>query len=139
MAFVDFPFDKVAYLPNVIALSSYRDLPGRGQFRAKLGIDDQAKIVLFLGRIHQIKNLETLLAAFGKVEQAVDCPAKLVIAGPDGGHLHAIKSLASQLEVENVVFPGPLYEREKLEAYVDADVFLLASYYESFGIVVLKH
>jgi len=53
--------------------------------------------------------------------------------------LHAIKSLASQLEVENVVFPGPLYEREKLEAYVDADVFLLASYYESFGIVVLKH
>jgi glycosyltransferase involved in cell wall biosynthesis len=38
------------------------------------------------------------------------------------------------------VFPGPLYKREKLEAYVDADVFVLPSKdrYESFGNVVLE-
>jgi glycosyltransferase involved in cell wall biosynthesis len=36
------------------------------------------------------------------------------------------------------VFPGPLYEREKLEAYADADVFVLPSYYESFGNVALE-
>jgi glycosyltransferase involved in cell wall biosynthesis len=138
-AFADLPFNKVAYLPNVVDLSNYRDLPGRGQFREKLGIDDQVKIVLFLGRINAIKNIETLLAAFSKVKRAVNCPAKLVIAGPDEGHLQALKSLAHQLEVENdVVFPGPLYEREKLEAYVDADVFVLPSHYESFGIVALE-
>ena len=106
-AFVDFPFTKVAYLPNVVDLSSYRDLPGRGQFRAKLGLDDQVKIILFLGRIHQVKNIETLLAAFSKVRRTVKCPVKL-------------------------------YEREKLEAYVDADVFVLPSHYESFGNVALE-
>ena len=138
-AFVDFPFTKVAYLPNVVDLSSYRDLPGRGQFRAKLGLDDQVKIILFLGRIHQVKNIETLLAAFSKVRRTVKCPVKLVIAGSDEGPLQTLKSLANQLEVENdVVFPGPLYEREKLEAYVDADVFVLPSHYESFGNVALE-
>jgi glycosyltransferase involved in cell wall biosynthesis len=51
----------------------------------------------------------------------------------------ALKSLANQLGVEdNVVFPGPLCEREKLEAYVDAAVFVLQSHYESFGNVVLE-
>jgi glycosyltransferase involved in cell wall biosynthesis len=138
-SFVDFPFNKVAYLPNVIDLSSYMDLPLRGQFRAKLGMDDQVKTVLFLGRIHPIKNIETLLAAFSKVKRTVSCPVKLVIAGPDDGYLQTLKSLANQLEVENdVVFPGPLYEREKLEAYVDADVFVLPSHYESFGNVALE-
>jgi glycosyltransferase involved in cell wall biosynthesis len=138
-ALVDFPFNKVAYLPNVVDLSSYRDLPGKGQFRAKLGMDDQVRIALFLGRIHPIKNLETLLAAFSKVKRAVNCPVKLVIAGPDEGHLQTLKSFAKQLGVENdVVFPGSLYEREKLEAYVDADVFVLPSHYESFGNVALE-
>ncbi len=138
-AFVDFPSNKVAYLPNSIDLSGYRDLPGRGQFRAKFGMDDQVKTVLFLGRIHPIKNIETLLAAFSKVKQAVNCPVKLVIAGSDEGPLQTLKSLAHQLEVENdVVFPGPLYGREKLEAYVDADVFVLPSHYESFGNVALE-
>lgn len=138
-AFIDFPFNKVAYLPNVVDLMSYRDLPERGHFRAKVGMDNQVKAILFLGRIHPVKNIETLLAAFSKVKRTVECPVKLVIAGPDEGHLHTLKSLANQLEVENdVVFPGPLYEREKLEAYVDADVFVLPSYYESFGNVALE-
>jgi len=138
-AFSDFPFNKVAYLPNVVDLSSYRDSPARGQFRAKLGMDGQVKTVLFLGRIHRIKNLETLLAAFSKVRRALNFPVKLVIAGPDEGHLQTLKLLAHQLDVENdVVFPGPLYEREKLEAFVDADVLVLPSHYESFGNVVLE-
>jgi glycosyltransferase involved in cell wall biosynthesis len=138
-AFADFPFEKVVCMPNYVDLKSYQNLPQRGQFRAKHAISERAKTVLFLGRIHPIKNIETLLAAFSNVKRTVNCPVKLVIAGPDEGHLQTLKSLARQLDVENdMVFPGPLYEREKLEAYVDADVFVLPSHYESFGNVALE-
>jgi glycosyltransferase involved in cell wall biosynthesis len=137
--FVDFPLDNVIYLPNYVDLRTYEHLPETGQFRRKHGIDKTAKIVLFLSRIHEIKGADLLVAAFSRAKLAVDFPVKLVIAGPDGGYTRTLKSLAKELEVDDdVVFPGPLYEREKLEAYVDADVFALPSRYESFGNVVLE-
>jgi glycosyltransferase involved in cell wall biosynthesis len=139
--FPDFPLDKVVHLPNYVDLESYEDLPARGQFRRKHNIDENAKIALFLSRIHERKGADLLVATFSKVKQTVDFPVRLVIAGPDEGYLQNLKSLAKRLRVENeVLFPGPLYGREKLEAYVDADVFVLPSKdrYESFGNVVLE-
>jgi glycosyltransferase involved in cell wall biosynthesis len=139
--FADFPLDKVVHLPNYVDLNSYEDLPARGQFRRKHGIDEHAKIVLFLSRIHERKGADLLVAAFSRLKRTVDFPVKLVIAGPDEGYSATLKSLARELEVDNYVeFPGPLYEREKLEAYVDADVFVLPSKdrYESFGNVALE-
>ena len=139
--FPDFPLDKVVHLPNYVDLESYEDLPARGQFRRKHNIDENAKIALFLSRIHERKGADLLVATFSKVKQTVDFPVRLVIAGPDEGYLQNLKSLAKRLRVENeVLFPGPLYGREKLEAYVDADIFVLPSKdrYESFGNVVLE-
>lgn len=137
--FADFPLDKVVHLPNYIDLRSYEHLPQAGQFRRKHGIDEPAKIVLFLSRIHEIKGADLLVAAFSRIKRAVNFPVKLVMAGPDEGYLRTLKSLAKDLKVDNdVIFPGPLYGREKLEAYVDADVFTLPSRYESFGNVVFE-
>jgi glycosyltransferase involved in cell wall biosynthesis len=140
-AFADFPLEKVVHLPNYIDLSSYANLPGRGHFRKKYGIDNNAKMVLFLSRIHERKGADLLMAAFSRVERAVNSPINLVVAGPDEGYLKILKLLAKKLDIDNqVVFPGPLLESEKLEAYVDADVFVLPSKdrYESFGNVVLE-
>jgi len=39
---------------------------------------------------------------------------------------------------DKVLFTGPLYGQEKLQAYVDADVYVLPSVYEIFGITVLE-
>lgn len=65
----------------------------------------------------------------------------LVIVGLDDGFLPALKRQIKDLKIgDKVMFPGPLYEKDKLEAYVDADVFVLPSKdrYESFGNVVLE-
>lgn len=140
-AFADFPLDRVVHLPNYVDLRSYEDLPERGHFRRKYNIDERVKIVLFLSRIHERKGADLLVAAFSKAKQTMDFPAILVIAGPDEGNVRTLKSLARKLAVENhVIFPGLLSSREKLEAYVDADVFVLPSRdrYESFGNVVLE-
>ena len=139
--FPDFPLDKVIHLPNYVDLESYEDLPAKGQFRSKYNIDENAKIVLFLSRIHERKGADLLIAAFSILKRTVDFPLRLVIAGYDEGYLQALKSLAKRLRVENeVLFSGGLDETEKLWAYVDADVFVLPSKdrYESFGNVVLE-
>lgn len=140
-AFADFPLEKVVHFPNYIDWNTYVDLPESGHFRKKYGIDNNAKVVLFLSRIHERKGADLLIEAFSMVKRDVEFPLKLVVAGPDEGYLGTLRALAKKLEVENdVVFPGPLYEHEKLEAYVDADVFVLPSkdHYESFGNVVLE-
>lgn len=136
-----FPFtkDKIVNIPNGIDLETYRNLPNKGEFKRKYMINKNKKIILFLSRIHERKGADILIEVFAKLKKDID--AKLVIAGPDEGYLNRLKSIAKKLNVENdVIFPGPLYGNDKLEAYVDADIFTLPSKdgYESFGNVVLE-
>ena len=64
---------------------------------------------------------------------------KLVIVGPDEGYLLSLKKLTADLKIDNkVIFTGPLYEKNKLEAYIDADIFVLPSTYETFPIAVME-
>ncbi|OYT43620.1 MAG: LPS biosynthesis protein [Candidatus Aenigmarchaeota archaeon ex4484_56] len=130
---------KIVFIPNSINLEEFKNLPKKGEFRKKYGIKETEKIILYLGRIHKRKGLDLLVEVFSKLEKNLNI--KLVIAGPDDGYLNYLKNLAKSLKVEKkVIFPGPLFEKDKLKAYVDADVFILPSKdkYESFGNVVLE-
>ena len=55
------PKEKIAIIPNGIDLSEYADLPPEGIFKKKFNMDENEKIVLYLGRIHRIKVLTFLL------------------------------------------------------------------------------
>ena len=130
--------DKINIIPNGINVSAFGDLPKSGEFRLKYGLDDSQKIILFLGRINKIKGLDLLANAFADISEDFG-EVKLVIAGPDHGYLPTLKKLIKELEIEEkVLFTGPLYERDKLEAYVDADVYVLPSIYETFPNTVLE-
>ena len=132
--------EKVVRIPNGIDLGTYQNLPQKGEFRKKYSINADEKIILFLSRIHERKGADILVEAFSKLKSEFE-NVKLVIAGPDEGYLDKLKLIVSKLDIEGeVIFPGPLYEKDKLEAYVDADVFVLPSKdrYESFGNVVLE-
>ncbi len=129
--------EKIAIVPNGIDLSEYNDLPSKGVFRKKFGIDSE-KLVLYLGRIHKIKGVDILVRAFANIVEKLGA-AKLVVAGPDDGYLGELESLIRALKIENnVLIIGPLYGRDKLEAYVDADVYVLPSRYETFPMSVLE-
>jgi glycosyltransferase involved in cell wall biosynthesis len=132
--------EKIVHMPNGIDLETYQNLPQKGEFKKKYSINADEKIILFLSRIHERKGADTLIEAFTKLKSEFE-NAKLVIAGPDEGYLDKLKLIVSKLNIESdVIFPGPLYEKDKLEAYVDAGVFVLPSKnrYESFGNVVLE-
>ena len=129
---------KIEIVPNGIDLSEFDNLPERGEFRRKYNLGSDQKIILYLGRIHKIKGLDLLARAFADLSKPLD-DAKLVIVGPDYGYLPSLKKLVVDLEIsDKVLFTGPLYGQEKLKAYVDADVYVLPSVYDIFGVTVLE-
>ncbi len=129
---------KIEIVPNGIDLSEFDNLPQRGGFRKKYNLSSDQRIILYLGRIHQIKGLDLLAKAFADLSRALD-NIRLVIVGPDDGYLPTLKRLVANLGIgDKVLFTGPLYGREKLEAYVAADVYVLPSLYEIFGVTVLE-
>jgi glycosyltransferase involved in cell wall biosynthesis len=130
------PFSKIVVRRNGIDVPS--PLPEPGEFRKRLDITTNVKIVLFLGRLVQKKCPELAIEAFAdwRGESGDETPAVLVLAGPEEetGYVRHLEALANKLGLRGrVLFPGALYERAKWAAYRDADVFVLPSQNENFG------
>jgi len=108
----------------------------RGAFRRTLGIAEDAKLILFLGRLAEKKSPDLLLRAFALLQQGdVGKGSHLVFAGPDEGGMQArLTQMAEQLGVARLVkFAGAIFGDAKWAAYRDADVFVLPSQNENFG------
>ena len=132
------PNNKIEIVSNGINLSEYENLPEKGEFRKKYLIRDDEKIILYLGRLHKIKGIDILINAFSSIVEKIS-NVKLVIAGPNDGFLSILKKQTEDLKIsDKILFTGPLYERNKLEAYVDADIYVLPSVYETFPMTVLE-
>jgi glycosyltransferase involved in cell wall biosynthesis len=110
--------------------------PPRGKFRAALDIPEQARLILFLGRLSLKKSPELLLQAFGNLLQRMgEHTLMLAFAGPDENNMqqHLAVTAARLGIAARVKFSGPLYGDDKWAAYRDADVFVLPSQNENFG------
>ena len=96
------------------------------------------RILLFLGRIHPIKGVDNLLMAWQAVEHRFP-DWELHVAGPDNdGYLPEMKALAEHLHSKRVVFRGPLFGEKKWHAYRTADLFVLPTHTENFGVTVAE-
>jgi glycosyltransferase involved in cell wall biosynthesis len=142
---------RIAVIPNGVEMQAFPGTP-RGLKPAS-----RTRQVLYLGRLHPLKGLELLLDAWkgvggtnnGRLEA---CPTgrhdrleacttgwELVIAGPDEQGTRAkLEAQARGLGLANVTFPGPLYGEEKAKALAEADLFVLPSRTENFGIAVAE-
>lgn len=92
--------------------------------------------ILFLSRIHPKKGINFLLEAFSKI----DSKYQLTIAGEgDKNYVNELKQLAQRLNIsERVAFVGGIYGDEKWKLLRQADVFVLPTHSENFGIVVAE-
>lgn len=130
--------ERIVPVRNGLDLSEFAILPSQGTFRRKLGLPDEARIVLFVGRLHLIKGIGVLVDAF-RSTATTDCSVVLVIAGPDGGAQSDLRAQVDALGLQDrVIFAGPLYGAEKLAAYVDAGVVASPGVYEIFGLVAFE-
>jgi glycosyltransferase involved in cell wall biosynthesis len=110
--------------------------PPRGKFRASHRIPEQAKLILFLGRLSLKKSPELLLQAFGNLPERIgEHILMLAFAGPDENSMQQrLVTTAYHLGITSrVIFSGPLYGDDKWAVYRDADVFVLPSLNENFG------
>ena len=108
-------------------------------FRAMLPALGTRRYLLFLSRIHRKKGCDLLVEAFARVagrEPTLD----LVVAGPDQvGLVASLKAQAEQLGIgARIHFPGMLAGDAKAGAFLGAEVFVLPSHQENFGIVVAE-
>ncbi len=118
---------------NGIDLEPFQALPPAEGFRSAHGIAQGERVILFLGRISPIKNLEQLVQAFGT---ACLERARLVLVGPtlEPAYLRDLTDLITRLGLERrVLITGPLYGEEKLAALAAADLFVLPSLAENYG------
>jgi len=136
------PDEKIEIVPNPIDLNLFKKMPERGYFRRKYKIPLDSKVILYLGRIHKIKGVDILVKAFAyliREKHLKDKDILLVIAGPDDGYLKYTKMLVSYLNIDKyVLFTGPLYGQTKIAAYVDADICVFPSRYETFPVTLLE-
>ncbi|MEJ2252579.1 MAG: glycosyltransferase, partial [Candidatus Lokiarchaeota archaeon] len=120
---------NVQVLFNGIDSKKYITLPSRKIFRNKYNFSEDDIIILYLGRLNEIKGLNYLIQAFSMLEE--NKKLKLVLIGPDDNYLSYLKSLIVKYNLNNQVnIINGLYGQEKLEAYSGADIFCLPSIYD---------
>lgn len=126
-------------VPNGIDWESYRILPPRGNFRRRIMINNHEPLILFLGRINFKKGFDLLVPAFSHVTKNYP-NARLAFVGPDNdGYGSKVQQWCSDQGIqEKVIFVDYLEPEKVKEAYVDADVFVLPSYTENFGLTVVE-
>jgi glycosyltransferase involved in cell wall biosynthesis len=119
----------VAIIPNGIDLP--HALPRRS-------FDNRARTVLYLGRLHPKKGLDRLIDAWELVKDQHP-EWNLEIAGPiDSEYAKWIKKRVEANLASRARLIGPVYGRDKAEAYLRADLFVLPTLNENFAITVAE-
>ncbi len=124
-----------AVIPNGV------DLPEHVEHVDAVGHGGEPALrVVFLGRLHPVKGIENLIAAFARFRAGAGVSASLTLAG--GGEPAYVASLRArivELGIEGeVAMPGPVGDEAKRALFARADVVVVPSFRESFGIVVVE-
>ena len=128
----------IAIVPNGTDIPPPR--PGAAaRVRTAFGIASGVPMILFLGRLHPIKGVDTLLDAFMRVMDSAP-RAVLMIAGPDEWDLQRRwRDRATRHGAgDRVLFPGMLGGDVKADVLARADLFCLPSVAEGFSNAVLE-
>jgi D-inositol-3-phosphate glycosyltransferase len=142
--------EKLAIIPCGVDPNVFRPMR-QADARAALGRDQCERIVLFVGRIEQIKGIDVLLRALGLLffrhPEFRNDLCLLVVGGaldpgddaPETEKIQELRSLVHQHRMEaNVTFVGSMDQQRLALFYAAADVCAVPSLTESFGLVALE-
>jgi glycosyltransferase involved in cell wall biosynthesis len=109
-----------------------------GEFdRSKYGINEDARVILCVGRFYPSKGVRTLVDAYPRIRETSPQETELVLVG-GGLQEEQIQSQISEVGQGDLHVLKDLPDRVLTDLYADADVFVLPSTSESFGIVFLE-
>jgi len=119
----------VAIVPNGI------DLP---QFESVISSEKTDRVVLSLGRIHPKKGLDRLIYAWAKVEPNRPDWVLRIVGPAELGYDAKLRVLAKSLRLRRVLIEPPIYGKERDAAFRKAEIFVLPSLNENFGMTVAE-
>ncbi len=130
--------ERISVVPCGVNLELFQPVD-KEVAKQELGFGDD-KIVLFVGRIEPLKGIEQLLKAMPYLKNSRS--PRLVIVGGDENsqsEVEKLKGLSRELHIEDsVTFFGSIKQERLPYYYSAADVCVISSYYESFGLVALE-
>ncbi|MEX1143248.1 MAG: glycosyltransferase [Anaerolineales bacterium] len=143
------PSNRICVIPPGVDLQHFRP-QAKSEARASLGYPNEQPLVLFVGRIEALKGIDTLIRATHLLSAETGTAGKRIrvhIIGGDveedlqqmGSELSRLQTLARELGVQDQVeFLGSRRQAQLPAYYGSADVVVMPSYSESFGMVALE-
>jgi D-inositol-3-phosphate glycosyltransferase len=143
----ELPTAKVSVIPPGVDLQRFHPME-KSAARAELGYADDERLILFVGRIEALKGIDTLIRALYYLGQSAAAKKlRVLIVGGDveeglaslESEMGRLLSLARELGLQDrVSFLGSRNQEELVAHYAAADVVVMPSYSESFGMVALE-
>jgi D-inositol-3-phosphate glycosyltransferase len=131
--------ERVCVVPCGVNLDLFRPIDKKIA-RRQLGFADDESIVLYVGRLAPIKGIDRLLEALALLRRLK--PIRLLIVGGDDHRTREsrdLRQLSKELGIQDAVtFVGRVDHERLPPYYCAADVFVLPSHYETFGLVALE-
>src|SRR5690606_18639520 len=129
--------EKVIVIPLGVDTDRFRPA-AKADARRRLGLGDE-HIVLYVGRLEPLKGVDILIGATALLDSHVDCTV-LIVGGDETSQdqVEALRALANHLGVgHRITFAGAV-DHDLLPLYYNAaDVCVVPSHYESFGLVAV--
>jgi D-inositol-3-phosphate glycosyltransferase len=130
--------ERISVIPCGVNLELFQPMD-KVLAKQQLGFSD-SKIILFVGRIEPLKGIDQLLKAMSYLSNIQG--VRLVIIGGDEHsqyELDRLRKLSGELHIQDLVtFLGLIKQEQMPYFYSAADVCVIPSYYESFGLVALE-
>jgi D-inositol-3-phosphate glycosyltransferase len=134
--------DAVCTVAPGVDLTTFAPASGKLAARAQLGLDPHAPTLLFVGRIQPLKAPDLLLRAAHLLRNDHPDLQVVVVGGPSGSGLaepHWLENLAGELGLGPTLrIVGPAQRQLVAQYYRAADLTVVPSYTESFGLVALE-
>ena len=131
--------ESISVIPCGVNMELFRPIE-KEEAKRHLGFGNNSKNILFVGRLEPLKGIDKLLRAMTYLDDGRNL--KLWIIGGDEQSQHELKRLqrlSRKLQIQDSVsFPGLIKQPELPFYYSAADVCVVPSYYESFGLVALE-
>ncbi len=130
---------KVMLAPCGVDLAKFKPLDQK-EARRRLGLNGE-KVLLYVGRVEPLKGLDLLVEAAAQMEAGDENVRMMVVGGggPGEPETDRVRRLAEERQVDGLIdFVGRVDHDELPLYYNAADVCVVPSYYESFGLVALE-
>jgi glycosyltransferase involved in cell wall biosynthesis len=131
--------EKIHVIYNGVDVDKFKPRPNRAELRQEFGLEEDKKIVLFVGRLYHRKGLEILLHSIPPVLKEFS-NVKFVISGKGFKQKEeSLRNLAKELDIEDkVTFLGYVPDEKLPRLYSASDIFVLPAIYENFPFAILE-